>query len=142
MVTTDLDNSLDFMLVRVVNKLRCQIGRQLKHMDLTSEQWVVLARLREQDGLTQNELARRILKDQANTTRILDKVERKGLVRRVDALNDRRTYLIYLTDEGRHAIEVCNPLVQQVKEKITEVLTEDDTTALRRMLDVISRNLD
>ena len=142
MVTTDLDNSLDFMLARVVNKLRCQIGRQLKHMDLTSEQWVVLARLREQDGLTQNELAKRILKDQANTTRILDKVERKGMVRRVDALNDRRTYLIYLTDEGRHAIEVCNPLVQQVKEKITEVLTEDDTTALRRMLDVISRNLD
>lgn len=142
MVMTDLDNSLDFMLARVVNKLRCQIGRQLKHMDLTSEQWVVLARLREQDGLTQNELAKRILKDQANTARILDKVERKGMVRRVDALNDRRTYLIYLTDEGRHAIEVCNPLVQQVKEKITEVLTEDDTTALRRMLDVISRNLD
>jgi len=142
MVTTDLDNSLDFMLVRVVNKLRCQIGRQLKHMDLTSEQWAVLARLREEDGLTQNELAKRILKDQANTTRILDKVEKKGLVRRVDALNDRRTYLIYLTDEGRHAVEVCNPLVQQVKEKITEVLTEDEITALRRMLDIISQNLD
>jgi len=142
MVMTDLDNSLDFMLVRVVNKLRCQIGRQLKHMDLTSEQWAVLARLREEDGLTQNELAKRILKDQANTTRILDKVEKKGLVRRVDALNDRRTYLIYLTDEGRHAVEVCNPLVQQVKEKITEVLTEDEITALRRMLDIISQNLD
>lgn len=142
MVMTDLDNSLDFMLVRVVNKLRCQIGRQLKHMDLTSEQWAVLARLREEDGLTQNELAKRILKDQANTTRILDKVEKKGLVRRVDALNDRRTYLIYLTEEGRHAVEVCNPLVQQVKEKITEVLTEDEITALRRMLDIISQNLD
>jgi len=142
MVTTDLDNSLDFMLVRVVNKLRCQIGRQLKHMDLTSEQWAVLARLREEDGLTQNELAKRILKDQANTTRILDKVEKKGLVKRVDALNDRRTYLIYLTEEGRHAVEVCNPLVQQVKEKITEVLTEDEITALRRMLDIISQNLD
>jgi len=142
MVTTDLDNSLDFMLVRVVNKLRCQIGRQLKHMDLTSEQWAVLARLREEDGLTQNELAKRILKDQANTTRILDKVEKKGLVKRVDALNDRRTYLIYLTEEGRHAVEVCNPLVQQVKEKITEVLTEDEIRSLRRMLDIISRNLD
>jgi len=63
-------------------------------------------------------------------------------VKRVDALNDRRTYLIYLTEEGRHAVEVCNPLVQQVKEKITEVLTEDEIRSLRRMLDIISRNLD
>jgi len=142
MSTTNIDNSLDFMLVRAVNKLRCRIGRQLKRMDLTSEQWVVLARLREQDGLTQNELAKRIMKDQANTTRILDKVERKGLVRRVDALNDRRTYLIYLTDEGRRTIELCTPLVQEVKQRVAEGLMDADVTALRRMLDVISRNLD
>ena len=137
-----LDNSLDFMLVKVVNKLRCQIGRQLKHLDMTSEQMVVLVRLWEQDGLSQKELADKIFKDQANTTRILDKVEKKGLVRRVDSLNDRRTYLIYLTDEGKRSVEQCYPLVLQVKAKIAKGLTSEDTAALRRMLDTISRNLE
>lgn len=137
-----LDNSLDFMLVKVVNKLRCQIGRQLKHLDMTSEQMVVLVRLREQDGLSQKELADKIFKDQANTTRILDKVESKGLVRRVDALNDRRSYLVYLTDEGKRTVEECYPLVLQVKGKISNGLTESDTVALRRMLEIISKNLE
>ncbi|TWJ17588.1 MarR family winged helix-turn-helix transcriptional regulator [Geobacter argillaceus] len=137
-----LDNALDFMLVKVVNRLRCQIGRQLKHLNMTSEQLVVLVRLWEQDGLSQKELADKIFKDQANTTRILDKVEKKGLVRRVDALNDRRAYLIYLTDEGKRCVEQCNPLVLHIKAKMFNGLTDNDSEALRRTLDTISRNLE
>ncbi len=137
-----LDNALDFMLVKVVNRLRCQVGRQLKHLNITSEQLVVLVRLWEQDGLSQKELADKIYKDQANTTRILDKIEKKGLVRRVDALNDRRAYLIYLTDEGKRCVEQCNPLVLNIKAKMFNGLTDNDSAALRRTLDTISRNLE
>ena len=137
-----LDNSIDFKLVRVVNKLRCQIGRQLKDLDMTSEQWVVLARLWEQDGLNQKELAEKILKDQANMTRILDKVVKKGWVKRLDAVEDRRAYLLYLTDEGKRMVETTYPLVTQVKEKLESRLTDQEIKAVMSILDKLSDSLD
>ena len=137
-----LDDSIDFKLVRVVNKLRCQIGRQLKDLDMTSEQWVVLARLWEQDGLNQKELAEKILKDQANMTRILDKVVKKGWVQRLDAVEDRRAYLLYLTDEGKRMVETTYPLVTQVKEKLESRLTDQEIKVVMSILDKLSESLD
>ncbi len=136
-----LDDSLNFSLVRVVNKLRWHIGRQLKQFDMTSEQWVVLARLNEQDGLNQKELAEKILKDQANTTRILDKLVKKGWVQRLDSLDDRRAYLIYLTDEGRRMVETTYPLVVQIKTKMAQGLTGSEIDVLKGLLNRLSRNL-
>lgn len=136
-----LDDSLNFNLVKVVNKLRCQIGRELKHLDVTSEQWGVLAHLWEQDGLNQKELADKLLKDQANTTRILDKLVKKGWVQRLDALNDRRAYLIYLTAEGKHIIEEAYPHIVQVKEKVAKGFTDPEIESLKTMLNRILENL-
>lgn len=137
-----LDESLDFKLVKVVSKLRNQIGRQLRHLDMTSEQWGILARLREQDGLNQRELAEKNLKDQANMTRILDKIVKKDWVMRVDSLDDRRAYLIYLTEEGKRVAEATSPLVDQVKEKLTRGLTDNEIQAFVAIVEKMSQNLD
>lgn len=137
-----LDDSLDYSLVRVVNKLRWQIGRQLKHFDMTSEQWVVLARLKEQDGLNQKELADKLLKDQANTTRMLDKLVKKGWVQRLDSLDDRRAYLIYLTDEGRRMVELTYPIVAQIKAKLAKGMTQAEIDLLKERLNRLSKSLD
>lgn len=137
-----LDDSLDFKLVKVVNKLRCQIGRQLKHLDMTGEQWVVLARLWEEDGLNQKELAQKVLKDQANMTRILDKVVKKGWVQRLDALDDRRAYLLYLTDEGKQIVQTTYPLIVQVNRQMENGLTGQEILTLITLLNKMSQNLD
>lgn len=137
-----LDKSLDFNLVKATNKFRCQVGRQLKHLGMTSEQWVVLARLWEEDGLNQKELAEKTLKDQANTTRILDKVVKKGWVQRLDAVDDRRAYCIYLTDEGKHVVQTTYPLVAQVKERLAQGLTDEEISTLLTLLDKLSLNME
>lgn len=137
-----LDESLDFNLVKVVNKLRCQIGRRLHPWDITSEQWGVLARLFEQDGLNQKELAEKLLKDQANTTRILDKLVTKGWVKRLAAPDDRRAFLIFLTDKGKEIVAATYPLVAQVKEKLQSGLTVHEIESLTVQLKRLSHNLD
>lgn len=134
-------DTLTFKLVRVVNQLRCKIGRQLKHLDMTSEQWGMLLCLSEQEGLNQKELAEKLHKDQANTTRILDKLGKKGWIQRVDALDDRRAYLIYLTDAGRHIVEEAFPLVANVQDEIKKGLTGLEMAGLKAILDRISHNI-
>src|SRR5881394_4309974 len=57
------------------------------------------------DGLRMNELAERILYSKSGFTRVVDRLEEAGFVRRVRPDNDRRSILIVLTDTGRKTME-------------------------------------
>src|SRR6266567_8230486 len=57
------------------------------------------------DGLRMNELAERILYSKSGFTRVVDRLEEAGLVRRVRPDHDRRSILVVLTDEGRTTME-------------------------------------
>jgi MarR family transcriptional regulator, organic hydroperoxide resistance regulator len=103
---------------------------------VTPQQWAVLNRLWEQDGLSQAELAERTFKDPPNTARILDRVERKGLVRRVPDPGDRRVQLVQLTDAGRDLRGVLVPLAQRV---LARALRGIDDSEREATLDVLRR---
>jgi DNA-binding MarR family transcriptional regulator len=57
------------------------------------------------DGLRMNELAERILYSKSGFTRVVDRMEEAGLVRRVRPDNDRRSILVVLTDDGRETMQ-------------------------------------
>ncbi len=137
----NLDDALGFIMHRTSLRYRCEMGRRLKTYDITTEQWAALCRLREQDGLSQKELADRIVKDQPNLTRILDKLEQKGLIRRADNANDRRAFLIYLTPEGESLMEKLIPLAVEVSIEALQGLTQEESLLLKSLLDRVWRNL-
>src|SRR3954447_8786315 len=56
-------------------------------------------------GLRMNELAERVLYSKSGFTRVVDRLEEAGLVRRVRPEDDRRSILVVLTDEGRATLE-------------------------------------
>src|SRR5213083_2168699 len=57
------------------------------------------------EGLRMNELAERILYSKSGFTRVVDRMEEAGLVRRVRPEDDRRSIRVVLTDEGRETME-------------------------------------
>jgi DNA-binding MarR family transcriptional regulator len=137
-----LDESLGFVVNRAAQQLANALAQGLAPHDVTPQQWAVLNRLWEEDGLSQQELAERTFKDPPNTTRILDKLQRKGLiVRRPDA-SDRRVQLIYLTDQGRRLRDVLVPLAQQVLARACAGISEDERATVLRVLKRIDVNLD
>jgi len=98
-----LENSLGFQIYKTALALKGNLQRMLRDegVEVTPEQWGVLMRLWETEGLTQNEIAERTFKDKANITRMIDALEKKGLVSRESDADDRRRYRIFLTDEAR-----------------------------------------
>lgn len=137
-----LDRSLGFVVNRTAQRLAAALGRALAPHDVTPQQWAVLNRLWEADGLSQQDLAERTFKDPANTTRILDKLERKGLVARRPDPDDRRVQLIFLTDEGRRLREVLVPLAQDLLARSTAGVTAAEQATAMRVLRRIDENLD
>jgi DNA-binding MarR family transcriptional regulator len=91
------------------------------------------------DGLRMNELAERILYSKSGFTRVVDRMEDTGLVRRVRPDNDRRSILVVLTDQGRAMIANARRHHRHaIEQHFTRHLTDADIKALTRALDKLS----
>ena len=97
------EDSVGLLMRRVLSGLAHEIERQLEASDLTNAQWLPLLRLHMCQGSTVAELARGCELDAGAMTRLLDRLEAKGLCRRVRSVEDRRVVNIELTEEGRAA---------------------------------------
>ena len=97
------EESVGYLMRRVLWGLAHEIERQLEPSDLTNAQWLPLLKLSMGQGSTVAELARGCELDAGAMTRLLDRLEAKGLCRRVRSVEDRRVVNIELTAEGRAA---------------------------------------
>ena len=91
------------------------------------------------DGLRMNELAERILYSKSGFTRVVDRMEAAGLVRRVRPENDRRSILVVLTDQGRITLEQARRHHRHaIEQHFSRHLGDTDIKALTRALEKLS----
>lgn len=136
-----LEESVGFLVHRADLALVSHLLSLFKPHDLTVEQWTVLNRLVEADGITQRELARKAAKNPTTLARILDKMEKKGLVERREHGRDARAFRVTLTRRGRALREELAPLALRALADATAGLTGEDVRTLKRLLDVVFTNL-
>jgi len=137
-----VEESLGFIINRTNQKLSNYLTRKFKPYDITPEQWGLLNQLWEKDEITQKELSEKSIKDQTTITRILDKLEWKGLVRRQTSLEDRRSYLIFLTDMGRNLESKLVPIAYEALNEALQGLSEEEIKQLKVLLNKIFINVD
>ena len=98
------EESVGYMMKRIMQSLVYQVDRRLDVHGLTSAQWGPLMRLRVAGPSTVADLARWLQLDAGSMTRLLDRLEKKGLCKRVRCTEDRRVVYVELTPEGDTAI--------------------------------------
>lgn len=108
--------------------------------DLTPEQWVLIDHLSQNGSASQTDLANGTFKDAPTVSRIIDKLTKKGFVKRTRFPNDRRRYQIGLTDYGEETHQVLNPIVKDLRIQTWGRLTAGDHDELSRILDTIRDN--
>lgn len=140
----DMESAVGYLIGHAAMRIRMGLRRlfMASGLDVTPEQWVVLFRLREREGLTQSELGERTVRDKATVTRILDRLEKKFLVERRRDPKDRRTQRIFLTEKGSVSLEALMPLVRQYGADLFDDIGSEDRTLLRRVLAHIEAKLD
>ena len=131
--------SVGYMMRRILNMVASQVDRELEPADLTSAQWVPLLKLHMGAGSTVAELARNCQLDAGSMTRLLDRLEAKGLVRRVRSSEDRRVVNIELTGDGSAAAKQIPAVLCGVQNAHMRGFTVEEwqtlKSLLRRMLD-------
>ena len=106
-----------------------------------SQRWYdVLVHLEESpEGIPMNELAERILYSKSGFTRVVDRMEEAGLVRRLRPEHDRRTIPIVLTDKGTDTLERARRHHRDgIQRHFSQHLTNADIKALTRALEKVS----
>jgi DNA-binding MarR family transcriptional regulator len=110
-------------------------------IEITTEQWSILACLWKQDNVTQQALCQLTSKDKPSMTRLIDNLEKRQLVRRMPDINDRRNNLIHLTDAGKDLQQSTTLVVQAVANKTLYDISEEELDISRQVLKKIMRNL-
>lgn len=122
------------MLVRVGDRIERRLAALLAEHDLTPPHFDVLVNLGLGEGITQQDLAERLLVTKGNVCVILDKLGKSGLVDRRPDPVDRRANRLYLTPDGRRLLNKVRPIhLKQLKE-IMAPLPEDDQKQLFALL--------
>ena len=139
-----LDNSFGYLINLAAQRLKYELHKtfQVKGLDITPEQWAVLNRLWEQDGLSQVELAERTFKDKPGTTRILNLLEQKGVVTRRRDAEDGRVLHVFLTKAGKDLKEKLIPCAEEVIAKSGQDLTKEEVAQFKQTLIKILNNLE
>ena len=97
----DIRHEAVLNIVRTANQFASKAAQLFRQFDLTEAQFNVLFALKfASEDITQAELGKRLVVTRASITSVLDKLESKNLVKRVDVPNNRRIHHVVLTNEG------------------------------------------
>jgi DNA-binding MarR family transcriptional regulator len=138
-----LDNSPGYIIHRLDMQMSLDLQHafQAKGFNITPEQWGVLNRLWENEGIHQSALAERSAKDRHNITRILNLLEKNGFISRTPDGEDKRRLNVYLTKEGKALKQKLIPIVISYLKKCFEGLAHEEIQDLRRIHEHILKNI-
>ena len=126
-------------LIRTADLVRRVVGRVLEPYDITVQQYNVLRILRGagEQGLPTLEIGERMVEHAPGVTRLLDRLEVKGLVRRQRCPEDRRQVLCWLTPAGAELVERLDEPVDTADAEAVAMLAPEEQERLLRLLDAV-----
>ena len=125
-------------LMRVYHKVERRSAERLKGWGLSVAQFDVLAHVGVAEGITQQELADSLVVSKGNVCQLLDKMEGRGWISRVQ---EGRANRLFLTDEGRRLFEDVVPAHEASIAERFSVLSKADQARLHELLRKFDRAL-
>jgi DNA-binding MarR family transcriptional regulator len=133
-----------FLMEQIVKQYRQEAQKALKAAaaGINVDQWIVLKQVSENNGCSQVEIAQSTVKDAPTTTRTIDQLVNKKLIAKQLDPNDRRKYMVFVTDKGHQLIERLLPVVQSYRQLPVQGFSEEEQEQLLAFLNRMLKNLE
>jgi MarR family transcriptional regulator, transcriptional regulator for hemolysin len=139
-MSRDLKRQFISQLVESSRLLRNYIDHRAKGRGTTRAQWIVLFRLREQEGLSQVDLAEVLELQPISLVRLLDRLVQHGLLERRHDPRDRRANRLFLTAAGRQLVDDLDSLRDSIAENVLQdVSVASIETTVQTLRDIKER---
>lgn len=127
---------------RLMNMLTNQLFKKLE-LSITFDEYIALDTVSINAGICQRDLAKLILKDRANTGRILNELEQKGFITRfIDTKNNRLVKKMGITETGLQELNSINNKIKTYLSGVTKRIPPEDIDKVRDILRAFRLELD
>jgi len=136
-----LAGNFGFLMSRTLLRMKLELQRRFNQNGhpLTTDHWGILQILFIKDGLSQIELANALAKDTPNITRMLDVMEKNGLIERRPDPDDRRKHLIFKTSKVRKMKKELFRISSSTQDRVFKKISKND---LQKFKDTMERMYD
>ncbi len=136
-----MDDSLHYLIM--ANQMLVQRGllERLKETGLTIGQPKVLDYLKEHDGSNQKEIARACFLEAGSLTSILNRMEEKGLIERRMLNGNRRSFHVFLTENGKKNQELVEEMFAEIEKDALDGISSEEFETFMEVYRKIYGNL-
>jgi MarR family transcriptional regulator, transcriptional regulator for hemolysin len=138
---TDLKNDLLLLLYDVARQMRTRADQMARQYGMTRAQWLILARLQRQPGLSQNELAAIAEVTPMTVARLIDRLEEQGLVERCPDPQDRRIWRLRVTRKAEPHIKHIERFRAEFRALMTKGVEPAALDSVVQSLRIMKNNL-
>jgi MarR family transcriptional regulator for hemolysin len=133
---------IGFDLSKTARLWRSRLDERLAPLGLTQAKWVILLHLSKSDGtLPQRELVDRVGVEGPTLVRLLDGLERLGLIERHDCHADRRTKTVHLTAAAQPILGDIIRIAGDLRKEILDGISEEELLVCLRVFSRMARNV-
>lgn len=129
-----MEDSVGFLIARLRTAMLAELDDQLREMDITSAQWIILMRIANGSGRTSAELCRSLDYDTGSMTRMLDRLEEKGFILRQRSAEDRRIVELAITEQGRALYPQLRGASQRMLGRMLTGIPDAEVALLKSLL--------
>jgi MarR family transcriptional regulator for hemolysin len=138
----DYESSLGRKIVFASKTIQQAFDLELQiRVGVTLAQWRAINILRLQNGVTQREIANKLSLDASSIIPLIDRLERKGLVKRRADADDRRINRLYLTERAESLLDPMFECAMSVKKILTKDISDYQLKVLQYCIGRITQNL-
>ena len=137
-----LDQEFAIELGQVARRWRSGLDARLKDLGLTQARWIMLLHLNKSGTLSQKDLAEGIGIEGPTAVRLLDALQKQGLIERRESEEDRRVKTVHLTAAAQPLIEEITKISAAFRKELLADLSPDDLATAHRVLKTINDKLE
>jgi len=137
-----LDSYLPYLLNRAGARIATAFGEEMRPLGASLQMWRVLAALRERDGRRMGDLSVMTSIEVSTLTRLVDQMEKKGLVERRRDTDDARVVALHVTTAGKRLTRRIVPIAERYEQVALKGFAPVEAQVLRAALRRLYANMD
>jgi DNA-binding MarR family transcriptional regulator len=125
-----------FLISKVCQKLIINLQKAFSEsgVEVTPIQVMLLFFLQKNDGPSLTQISQGLMLENPTVTGLIDRLEKLGYVKRSDHPNDRRVYLVHITEKGNKVANKALPIIKKLNEQIKEGYSKSEIDDFKKVL--------
>lgn len=112
-------------VARACQLMQLTLARNIAHLEIKPPHLDILINLYRREGISQQELARKLLVGRSNMSMLLPQLEKRGLIERRADTRDKRVLRLHLTQEGKAVTEAAMKIQTELIDSVMATASED-----------------